>query len=199
MKDSYQQIRVTNIWSVIDEARDNPVDSKAELAGNISSSIKLDRNSELLKDFTGETVPAFMKQHMEAYGPPYRMAMKEGEQFYLESLWVNFQRQHEFNPPHDHAGVYSFVIWMQIPTSYEEQRKLPIAVESNADNHISNFAFSYTNTLGRVSTFAYNMEKEAEGYMVMFPSAMLHQVFPFYENDGERISISGNINIGELQ
>jgi len=190
---------VTNIWSVIDEARDNPVDSKAELAGNISSSIKLDRNSELLKDFTGETVPAFMKQHMEAYGPPYRMAMKEGEQFYLESLWVNFQRQHEFNPPHDHAGVYSFVIWMQIPTSYEEQRKLPIAVESNADNHISNFAFSYTNTLGRVSTFAYNMEKEAEGYMVMFPSAMLHQVFPFYENDGERISISGNINIGELQ
>ena len=52
---------------------------------------------------------------------------------------------------------------MQIPTSYEKQRKLPIAVESNADNHISNFAFSYTNTLGRVSTFAYNMEKEAEG------------------------------------
>lgn len=190
---------VTNIWSVIDEARDNPVDSKPELAGNISSSIKLDLNSELLKDFTGETIPAFMQQHMEAYGPPYRMAMKEGEQFYLESLWVNFQRQHEFNPPHDHAGVYSFVIWMQIPTSYEEQRKLPIAVESNADNHISNFAFSYTNTLGRVSTFAYNMEKEAEGYMVMFPSAMLHQVFPFYENDGERISISGNINIGELQ
>ena len=190
---------ITNIWSAIDEARDNPVNSKPELAGNISSSIKLDRNSELLKDFTGETIPAFMQQHMEAYGPPYRMAMKEGEQFYLESLWVNFQRQHEFNPPHDHAGVYSFVIWMQIPTSYEEQRKLPIAVESNADNHISNFAFSYTNTLGRVSTFAYNMEKEAEGYMVMFPSAMLHQVFPFYENDGERISISGNINIGELQ
>ena len=190
---------VDNIWKVVNEARDNPVDSKPELAGNISSSIKLDRNSELLKDFTGETIPVFMKQHMEAYGPPYRMAMKEGEQFYLESLWVNFQRQHEFNPPHDHAGVYSFVIWMQIPTSYEEQRKLPIAVESNADNHISNFAFSYTNTLGRVSTFAYNMEKEAEGYMVMFPSAMLHQVFPFYENDGERISISGNINIGELQ
>jgi polyhydroxyalkanoate synthesis regulator protein len=39
------------------------------------------------------------------------------------------------------------------------------------------------------------MEKEAEGYMVMFPAQMLHQVFPFYENDGERISISGNINI----
>ena len=40
-----------------------------------------------------------------------------------------------------------------------------------------------------------NMEKEAEGYMVMFPAQMLHQVFPFYENDGERISISGNVDI----
>ena len=40
-----------------------------------------------------------------------------------------------------------------------------------------------------------NMEKEAEGYMVMFPSDLKHEVFPFYENDGERISISGNIDI----
>jgi len=28
---------------------------------------------------------------------------------------------------------------------------------------------------------------------------MLHQVFPFYESDGERISISGNINIGKKE
>ena len=123
--------------------------------------------------------------------------MKEGQEFSLESLWVNFQKQHEFNPPHDHSGVYSFVIWMQIPTSYAEQKKLPICANSNADNHISNFAFSYTNTLGRISTFAYNMEKEAEGYMVMFPSELKHEVFPFYENDGERISISGNVVIGD--
>ena len=41
------------------------------------------------------------------------------------------------------------------------------------------------------------MEKEAEGYMVMFPSALLHQVFPFYKSSGERVSISGNINIGK--
>jgi len=33
----------------------------------------------------------------------------------------------------------------------------------------------------------------------MFPSQMLHQVFPFYENDGERISISGNISIGKKE
>ena len=190
---------VDNIWKVVNEAREQPEDMKPELAGNISSSIRLDSNSPLLEKFVTEIVPNFMKSHMEAYGPPYRITMKEGEGFNLESLWVNFQKQNEFNPPHDHAGVYSFVIWMQIPTSYAEQKKLDICANSNADNHISNFAFSYTNTLGKISNFAYNMEKEAEGYMVMFPSSMLHQVFPFYDNDGERISISGNINIDTLK
>ena len=190
---------IANIWKVIDKAGEQPEDMKPELAGNISSSVKLDGDSPLLKEFVGELLPSFIQSHIEAYGPPWRETMKEGEGWNLESLWVNYQKQHEFNPPHDHSGVYSFVIWMQIPTSYAEQRKLPICAESNADNHISNFAFSYTNTMGRVATFAYNMEKEAEGYMVMFPSTMLHQVFPFYENDGERISISGNINIAQLQ
>tara|TARA_R100000655_G_scaffold53757_1_gene91700 strand:+ start:28 stop:672 length:645 start_codon:yes stop_codon:yes gene_type:complete len=189
---------VDDLWILINEAREQPEDMKPELAGNISSSIRLDSKSDLIEDFVGEVIPAYMRKHLEEYGTPYRLTMKEDEGFNLESLWVNFQKQNEFNPPHDHAGVYSFVIWMQIPTSYEEQRKLPICAESNADNHISNFAFSYTNTLGRVSTFAYNMEKQAEGYMVMFPSCLLHQVFPFYNDDGERISISGNINIGEM-
>jgi len=188
-----------DIWKVIKKARKNPDNMKGELAGNISSSIRLDSSSPLLEKFIGEVIPSFMDSHIQNYGAPWRTVMKEGEGFNLESLWVNFQKKHEFNPPHDHSGVFSFVIWMQIPTSYAEQRKLPICAESNADNHISNFAFSYTNTLGKVSTFAYNMEKEAEGYMVMFPSQMIHQVFPFYENDGERISISGNVNIANLQ
>ena len=190
---------IKNIWTVVNEAREKPEDMKPELAGNISSSIRLNSQSSLMKEFVTKIIPSFMKSHIEAYGPPYRTTIKEGEGFNLESLWVNFQKQNEFNPPHDHAGVYSFVIWMQIPTSYAEQKKLDICANSNADNHISNFAFSYTNTMGRVSTFAYNMEKEAEGYMVMFPSSMLHQVFPFYNNDGERISISGNINIEKLK
>ena len=186
---------VKDIWKVIKKARKKPEDMKGELAGNISSSIRLDSESPQLAEFLNTILPEFINSHIESYCAPWRAVMKEGEGFNLESLWVNFQKKHEFNPPHDHSGVFSFVIWMQIPTSYEEQKKLPVCAESNADNHISNFAFSYTNTMGRVSTFAYNMEKEAEGYMVMFPSQMLHQVFPFYESDGERISISGNVDI----
>ena len=187
-----------DIWKAIKKARKKPENMKGELAGNISSSIRLDADSPQLAEFLNTILPEFIKSHIESYGAPWRAVMKEGEGFNLESLWVNFQKKHEFNPPHDHSGVFSFVIWMQIPTSYEEQKKLPICAESNANGTISNFAFHYTNSLGRVSQFIYNMEKEAEGYMVMFPSEMKHEVFPFYENDGERISISGNVDIREL-
>jgi len=184
-----------DIWKAIKKARKNPDNMKDELAGNISSSIRLDADSPQLAEFLNTILPEFIKSHIESYGAPWRAVMKEGEGFNLESLWVNFQKKHEFNPPHDHSGVFSFVIWMQIPTSYAEQKKLPVCAESNADNYISNFAFYYTDTLGKIKTAAYNMEKEAEGCMVMFPSQLLHEVFPFFENDGERISISGNVDI----
>ena len=185
---------VGSLWKLIEESRKQPEDMKPELAGNINSSIRLDGGSPLIEDFVKDIIPKYLEETIKTF-PPNRVIMKEGQVWNLESLWVNFQKKHEFNPPHDHSGVYSFVIWMQIPTSYEEQRKLPICAESNAHGSISNFGFHYTNILGRVSQFFYNMEKEAEGYMVMFPSDLKHEVFPFYENDGERISISGNIDI----
>ena len=186
---------IDNLWKLIEESRKKPEDMKPELAGNISSSIRLDGNSPLMKGFIQNIIPKYIQHTIHSFGPPYRLTVKEGQRFSLQSLWVNFQKKHEFNPPHDHAGIYSFVIWMQIPTSYEEQKKLPICAESNAHGSISNFGFHYTNSLGRVCQFMYDMEKETEDYMVMFPSEMKHEVFPFYENDGERISISGNIGL----
>ena len=186
---------VDSLWKLIEESKKQPESMKSELAGNISSSIRLDGGSPLIEDFIQNIIPKYIQQSINSFGSPYRLEMKEGQIWNLESLWVNFQKKHEFNPMHDHGGVYSFVIWMQIPTSYEEQRKLPICAESNADGNISNFAFTFTNTLGRICQFVYNMEKDAEGYMVIFPSELKHEVFPFYENDGERISISGNIDI----
>ena len=84
---------VANLWTVINEAREKPEDMKPELAGNISSSIRLDGGSPLLEEFVGELIPKFMDSHIESYGPPWRVVMKEGEGFNLESLWVNFPKE----------------------------------------------------------------------------------------------------------
>jgi len=74
---------VKNIWKVIKKARKKPEDMKGELAGNISSSIKLDGDAPLLKEFVGELLPKFIDSHINSYGAPWRATMKEGEGFNL--------------------------------------------------------------------------------------------------------------------
>ena len=186
---------IKDIWTLIEEAKEKPIDMRKDLAGNIKSSIQLNLKSPITNNFIKEVLTKFLEKHINSYGSPYRLQMEKGQGFNMNSMWVNFQRQTEFNPIHDHGGIFSFVIWLKIPTSFEEQKKLPIAVESNSNMSISNFELIYTDVLGTIRTFAYNMEKEAEGYMVLFPAGLNHQVYPFYDNDEERISISGNVVI----
>jgi len=113
--------------------------------------------------------------------------------YYLEKMWVNFQKKHEFNPNQTHTGVYSFVVWMKIPTTFSEQRKNPISSESNS-NVISNFVFNYQSILGEADCYyIYPMSPEMEGCLVFFPSKLQHQVYPFFDCDETRISISGNV------
>jgi hypothetical protein len=112
--------------------------------------------------------------------------------YFLGSWWVNYQNQHEFNPLHKHGGVYSFVIWMKIPTHYKDQQRLPISSNSNNDS-VSNFEFVYTDICGKIMNWDYEMCPELEGTLVFFPSDLNHQVYPFYNCSEERISISGNI------
>ena len=109
--------------------------------------------------------------------------------YYMREWWVNFQHQNEFNPSHDHTGVYSFVIWLQIPTEHKEQNKdNPCNIKLT-----SSFQFAYTDLVGKIRNTSYDLDKSWEGTMLFFPSKLVHQVYPFYNNDGTRISISGNV------
>ena len=114
--------------------------------------------------------------------------------YFLDKMWVNFQKKNEFNPIHNHSGVYSFVIWMKIPTKHSEQNKNPISSRANTQK-ISAFQFAYLNTLGEISFYNYEMNPEYEGTLLFFPSKLHHSVYPFYNCDEDRISISGNILI----
>jgi hypothetical protein len=118
--------------------------------------------------------------------------LTEDAPFCLRTLWVNFQKENEFNPLHDHGGVFSFVVWVKIPTDWKEQHALPISANSNLPK-ASDFEFQYTTMLGDYNTYSYSLDKKSEGSMLFFPSNLYHQVYPFYNCDKERVSISGNI------
>ena len=167
------------------------------LAGNISKSLILkDKDNWFFKTIL---IPLIVK-FTECY-PSYTEGMSiltEDAPYCLDSLWVNFQKENEFNPLHNHGGVFSFVIWVKIPTSWKEQHALPISANSNAPK-ASDFEFHYTTMLGTLTNHKYLLDKESEGNMLFFPAKLMHTVYPFYNCDKERISISGNIkfNISE--
>ena len=53
----------------------------------------------------------------------------------------------------------------------------------------------YTNILGEITTYKYQLSEESNGTILFFPSKLMHGVYPFYNCDDERISVSGNIAI----
>jgi len=110
----------------------------------------------------------------------------------LKSAWVNFQQKGEFNPLHNHTGLYSFVLWYKIPYYANiEERAGP---GRKSKNQLSGkFQFHYTDILGNITGAALPIDNKWEGQILLFPSLLNHSVYPFYSSNDYRISIAGNL------
>ena len=155
-----------------------------ELAGNITESLALhDEDGKFNSFLQYHIIPLYIKNDEWHDG-------SSPKQYYLSRLWCNYQYKHEFNPSHRHIGEWSFVIWMKIPTNWQEQHNV---FKGLKEPRASDFEFTYTNMLGEIKHCIYKLDPSMEGTMLFFPSKLYHQVYPFYNCDDERISISGNI------
>ena len=95
--------------------------------------------------------------------------------------WINYQKKHEYVPNHTHDGVYSYSIWIK-------------STETDPNDEFSGyFNFLSPSVVGTILSTPLRVDKSKEGYIVMFPSPLMHCVYPFYDSDDYRISISGNI------
>ena len=177
------------LWRCIDDRKKS---FKHNLAGQIHESNTLTDKSDWFWQHT--LLPLCIKYNQEFSNLGDNIPVNQKHPYYLRTLWVNYQKQNEFNPSHDHTGVYSFVIWMKIPTKHDEQNKNPISLKANS-HVISAFQFRHLDILGDTRTWTYKMNPEMEGTMLFFPAKLVHEVFPFYNCDEDRISISGNITI----
>jgi hypothetical protein len=115
-------------------------------------------------------------------------------EFELERMWVNIQRKGEFLPVHEHSGIYSFVLWSDVPFNIADEG-LYSPNPTTEKNRAGHFQFLYIDVLGKISTLNLPVDKTWEGKMCVFPSSMNHQVYPFYSSNDTRISISGNFRV----
>ena len=183
------------LWKIIEKGISDKNDFKEKLAGNIQQSYKLkDQNNYFYKSVCIPSVNAFRKTNGDKDPMQTNTIVKPSTPLLLDTFWVNYQYQNEFNPSHKHSGVYSFAIWMRIPYDWNEQKKLPLFSGMKEGNiKAGSFEFQYTDTLGTLETNEYRLSSELEGTMLFFPAALKHCVYPFYNNKNPRISISGNL------
>jgi len=183
------RVEMDYLWNCVNNRTDS---YKHRLAGNIHESTTLIDVDNLF--FNNTLLPLCSEYARSFSNLGDNVAVSNSHPYYLTDFWVNYQKQNEFNPVHDHGGIYSFVVWMKIPTDYHDQNQNPIAKTSHCPL-VSAFQFYYTTTLGKIVPYTYEMNPNVEGTILFFPAELNHCVYPFYNCGDDRITISGNISL----
>jgi len=135
-------------------------------------------------------------EHLEEYVEAYRIGYQKwlGGNSHLPpraeliDLWINYMKAGDFNPPHDHGGDLSFVIFPDIPDELiEENQNFTGTLQGPGG-----ISWLYGEGGHLCISMVHQMPKTGDIYL--FPASLKHFVLPF-KSDITRISVSGNISL----
>ena len=169
---------------LLDEAKNNKIDFRSKLAGQI------DHETSYSDESRNKAVP-FLSQYFGVYDQAYQAYTQrkydKRPEYVLSALWINYQKANELNPPHDHDGKLSFVIYLKIPEELKQENKKYVGKSCGPGG----IQFLYGN--GPRDCISYMSYFPEELDMFIFPAWLKHWVSPF-KSDCERISVSGNVH-----
>jgi len=185
---------VHEVQSAIDKVRSDPErDFGDRLAGRIIEQLNI---SDIVSDRVYGHLMLHTKNFLEGietatgYAADELLENLKQQQLGVDALWVNIQKAKEYNPPHVHDGMFSFVFYVQNDIPYEE------AIQNHYDNQKGQqLAGSLECRYGEHiwMNFSQFQHYPNVGDIIMFPSWLQHSVHQFYQEDRERISVAGNI------
>jgi hypothetical protein len=181
IKDEIKKIKDSNFIGAIPNNKN--------LAGNLKYEFNLIDCFEYVSDLMEPMIKAH-QHYFNSFSADLLLNSKECP-VVLDKLWVNFMRKNEFNPLHDHSGVFSFVIWIDIPYDIEDEMNNESSVDSN-NNRAAHFSFFYINALGKIVDIGLPVDKKFNNKACLFPARLNHAVYPFKTSEDFRISVSGN-------
>jgi len=169
---------------ILAEAKDCHGDFREQLAG------QLDKELAFTSDSKNRILPHLAK-YLGAYDNVFeRFQNKKYEkkpEYFMSAMWINYQKQYDFNPPHDHDGQLSFVVYLSIPEELKKENK---AYKGNSCGPGGIQIMYGEGPRGCITNFSHFPE---EGDMFIFPAWVKHWVSP-YKSDCVRVSVSGNIH-----
>jgi len=168
---------------ILDENKSKELDWGKRLAGNVKQEFKLEPKFCDKSGFSNFLVKAVSKWIELS-------ERKKITKLEIVSSWVVRQFQNEYNPVHHHSGHVSGVGYLKVPKNFG--KTFQSSKKSNANGHLSlihgNRMFS--------SDSVFDIEPKV-GDFYFFPNYLMHTVYPFYESNEERRSISFNARIDE--
>jgi|9_EtaG_2_1085328.scaffolds.fasta_scaffold12394_3 hypothetical protein len=181
---------INTLWDSIKKAT---VPYNKNLIGQIEKELVLDVHETVRQYFNGIVISSKLAEdRLKKVSDLWRTIdnKKNLPNIYLGDMWVNFQKKHEYNPPHTHSGLFSFVIFLQIPFKDEDEIKMSNSINSRKSLN-GNFCLLDLNE--DIYDYNYTVDKSWEGKGFFFSSDRIHTVYPFYSSNEERITVSGNI------
>ena len=166
------------------EAKKSKIDYKKHLAGIIETEMGYTQESR------NRVVPE-MSKYLGVYDQMFqRYANKPYEKkpkYFMSALWIHYQKQNEFNPPHDHDGALSFVVYLDVPEKLKKENEKYVGKSCGPGG----IQFLYGDGNRQCISFMSHFPKR--GDMFIFPAWLKHWVAPF-KTKCTRISVSGNIH-----
>tara|TARA_Y100000004_G_scaffold64912_1_gene72836 strand:+ start:438 stop:1214 length:777 start_codon:yes stop_codon:yes gene_type:complete len=183
---------IEQIKDVGNKARQDPkrYDMRKQLAGNLSE----EYNLKLLVQDNDDPIYQEIKKHCARYicGAEHGMAEYQSDHYIknieMESMWINYQKQYEWQPEHSHSGHLSFVLYCQIPNSLREEEQHPTQQGNSPMSGAITLSYGEDNTYN--TTVKHIMPET--GDIIVFPNWLRHYVYPFV-SDVERIAVAGNV------
>jgi len=150
-----------------------------KLAGHLDEQYKLDRDKIMVK------LTSFLEGYCIGYNK-WRGGGGMKPKAVLLSLWINYMKAGDFNPPHSHGGDLSFVAFPDVPEELaEECAKFKGTMRGPG-------GLSWTYGEGDHTCISVVHQLPKTGDLYIFPASLKHYVFPF-KSPVTRVSVSGNI------
>ena len=176
------KISEENRLLLLKEAQASKTDFESRLAGIINKQGAF-RDSNLFEEFFGKIFELYADALQKWTGDD---SIDFKQKYELDSLWANFQGPGDFNPPHDHDGSLSWVIYLDIP----EVLKFENSKYKGRSAGPGGVTFIYGD--GPRESVTHHSSFPETGVMYIFPAWLKHWVFPF-KSKCTRISVSGNV------
>jgi|TARA_B100000959_G_C14881647_1_gene582789 hypothetical protein len=192
-----------------DKLKKQKLDSRKKLAGNLSEEYgySFDDGKDLHLEFSKKQLEIVSEELKWLASQYTKLVMPRGSKDpfsdkpnilevedikLVHPLWINYMKQGEWNPIHNHLGLISCVMYLKVPKEIREEndpvKGTELSKKSNTPT-AGKIEFSYGSHMPFSKSGITYTPKEKDVYF--FPAKLTHQVYPFTSKT-ERISVSCN-------